>query len=273
MLLTACEALAYAYAAFCIAARRREGRQRQETLNLWPLSLFFFAGGLLFFLLNVLSHGAGAFALFSFPIAFASLFCSNVRVRWDPHGFWYRTALRREIRYEYSDITRMRQCGYSGYHSDLIFKAGKRWICLDSIQGWERFASVYLNWQTQNGRVSWREEQQQQWMARYLRHSPFLRKLDRISNGRSLLILTLICGLIFISAGLLGLLSIRPDTAKNAILFVISILFILVGVLFPLGYILSVSGMNRRFLRFYTKGRIRPDPLEPVKPKRYRRNK
>lgn len=267
------EAALYGYTAFCIAARHREGEKKQETFNLWPLSLFFFCGGLLFALLSVIVYNAGGLAIFTLPIAFASLFCSNSRVRWDPHGFWYRTAFRRKLRYDYSDITRMRECGFSGYRSDLLFKAGKRWICLDFMQGWDRFASAYGNWQTQNGRIFWREEQKQRWMKRYLRHGSFRRKLNRISNGRSLLVLTLICGLILTFAGLMCLKDIRPDTVKNTFLLVLSILFILVGILFPLGYILSVSSMNRRFLRFYTKGKILPDPLEPAKPKRYHRKK
>ena len=86
------------------------------------------------------------------------------------------------------------------------------------MQGWDRFASAYGNWQTQIGRIFWREEQKQRWMKRYLCHGSFRRKLDRISNGRSLLVLTLICGLIFTFAGLMCLKDIRPDTVKNTLL-------------------------------------------------------
>ncbi|MBR6029876.1 MAG: hypothetical protein IKP40_12400 [Clostridia bacterium] len=271
-MLLAFEAVVFLFAGYCIWARRKEGEhQKQETNNLWPLAVFFLCCSLLFGIPSILFPGEGGLlAVISLPMAYVSMIASNCRIRWDTRGFWYRTALRREVRYEYEDVSRMRRIG-SDLSRDLVFRAGKRLICLDDWQGWDRFASAYDNWRTQNRQIPWREEEKQRWLRRYQRHGVFGRKLDRICFGRTLLVFALVLGAFFAAAGFVVLLTTRPAAAKDIVMLVVSALFVLAGIAFPAGYIWGVAHMNKRVLRFYTKNRIRPDPLNPEKPKRFRK--
>ena len=271
--LLVCEAATYLFAGFCTWLRRKEGQKKQETYNLWPFSLFFSGLGLLFVIPSFLFPNAWQLCIFTLPVGYISLLVLNERVRWDTQGFWYRTAMRREIRCEYEAITRMRRFGPTIYPRDLLFYAGKRLILLDFMQGWESFASAYDDWRTRNGLIPWREEEKQRWMERFMRHGVFGRKLDRIWGGRFLLVSSLVSGAICAATGILGLLAVHPDTSRDIIMMILAAMLLLMGIAFPVGYIWGVAHMNKKVLRLYTRNRISPDPLKPDKPKHYRRKK
>ncbi len=266
-----CEAAVYLYAGLCIWLRRREGQKKQETLNCWPLALFFLVCGLVFAVLTILFWEGWFLVFFSLPVAYVSILVSSQRISWDTNGFWYRTAMRREIRYEYGDISGMRRVGPDIYSRDLLFHAGRRLIILDHMQGWTGFEAAYDNWRTRSGMVPYREEERQRWMERYMRHGVFARNLDRIWGGRFLLILSLVCGALLIAFGAVIMATARTYPHLHTKFIALAVFFMAAGIAFPAIYIWGVAHMNKRVLRFYTRNRIRPDPLNSKKPKQYRK--
>ncbi|MBR2571510.1 MAG: hypothetical protein IKE30_05215 [Clostridia bacterium] len=257
----------YLYACFSIFRVRREGQNGQETFKPWPLAVFFLCAGLPFAVPAFLFRGAWFFAFFALFAGYASLLASNCRIRWDSRGFRYRTAVGREIRFGYEKISRMCRIRLSPFSEDLVFRAGRRLICLDSMQGWERFASAYDSWRTRNGQVPWREAERKRWLEQYLRHGAFGRKLDRIPGGRFLLASMTVCGAGLAASGARYLSATRPEEPGNPVIAVLAAAFLAAGAVLPAGYVLGVAHMDKRILRLYTRSRILPDPLNPEAPK------
>ncbi len=191
---------------------------------------------------------------------------ANMQVQWDTNGFIYRTAMRRRVRYAFSDIRRVKIIRYR-FGSDLLMRVGRRMILLDYMMGLPRFLSEYDNWRTRNGFDTVWEEREKRWMEKYLRHGPFRRKLDRISGGRTALVLSLILGPFLAVIGIFGLLTVRPTSPRDVFALVCSGAFALLGIIFPILYLYGVIRMDRKILRFYISGTIRPDPEEPKKQK------
>ena len=110
-------------------------------------------------------------------------------------------------------------------------------------------------------------------MERYLRHGAFGRNLDRIPCGRLLMAFVLLLGAAFTAGGIWGLTSVRSTTPKDIVIIVACSCMLLAGIVFPAGYVWGAAHMNKKVLRCYTKRKIRPDPLNPEKPKRYQKQK
>ena len=196
--------------------------------------------------------------------------CANQRIVWDDRGFWYRTVLRRTVHYRYEDIRRIRPVfDSSPFGADLYMRVGNRRIIIDSSMLWGRFTEAYENWQTRNGRMSWRQENRQRFEARYHRHGPFRRKLDRIPGGRFRLYLFTACGLFCVALGVYYIFGMKPWIHLTA-----GVVGVAIGVaMFRYWYAVAHIDDKPRLIRGYlsVNARIRPDP--DGKPKRYRRVK
>ena len=88
--------------------------------------------------------------------------------------------------------------------------------------------------------------------------------------------LMLIC-LSFVGIGRMHLVRVlRGEMIASAeeVARIAAAVMLLVGIGFPMGYVWAVAHLNKRVLRHYlSTARIRPDPLQPRRPKRYRRKK
>jgi len=199
------------------------------------------------------------------PFLYAACATLNMRIDWNNDGFEYRTAMRRRVRYGFSDIERAKLIGSRRFGRDLMLTMGRRRVLLDYAMGLPAFLSEYNNWRTGNGRLSVEAEQEKQWKEKYMRHGPFGRHLDRIPGGRMLLALFLTNEALFAGVGLW--IALSPDKTLS----VFAAAALLAGIAIPLVYIYAVATMNRRLLRWFCRGKIRPDPEAPRQQKRYRR--
>ncbi len=261
------EAALFVVAAAVTTIRLREPRGKNETSNLCLLSVVFLVAGVLFMLPTFAAEEGFFFCLFALPALYAALAAANMRLHWGAEGFCYRTTLGRECAYRYEDIRWIRR-----YGGDLFIRVEGRLIPLDAWMNWEPFISAYDNWWTRHGQPSWREQERERWIERYCRHGAFGRKLDRISGGRAALAGSIVLGLILV--GLAAVCRWAPSRPGQELLQRAgSTVLLLVGVGFPLLYVWAVAHMNRRVLRFYVRGRIRPDPLNPAKRRQDRRKR
>ena len=146
-----------------------------------------------------------------------------------------------------------------------MLKMGRRRVLLDYAMGLPAFLSEYNNWRSRNGLLSVAAEQERQWKENYIRHGSFARKLDRISGGRTLLVLSLSLGALFVGAGL------WVAATSSGSLFICGVIMLLTGIANPLLFIYAVAHMNKKILRWFYRGKIRPDPELPQERKRYRR--
>ncbi len=250
-----------------ISLKMRFGEPRENKFTVensrW-ISVFFLCAGMLFSLPTFISRepAASMFSLFSVPILYCALVTANQRIRWDANGFWYRTAFRREIRYEFEDVRSMRPIGASTGRPDLFVNVGGRRFLLDSTTWWQRFSSAYDDWRTRNRRPSWTGEAQERFLARYHRHGPFGKKLDRVPCGRFLLCLFLISGFFLGGIGILGL-----TESKRPIEAACCFALLLFSVSWPIRYIYAVAHLDDkpRLIRKIVKGKILPDPDHPVR--------
>ncbi len=262
------------FSVISLVLSRREGKAEinKFTLkNAWGFSAFFLGVGLLFSFVVFISDDANAamMCVFSYPCLYAALVTANQRVRWDASGFWYRTAFRREIRYDYADVRGLLPIGLGrryGPGKDLAVRVGGRLFILDETVGWERFAAAYANWQTMNKQVSWTQKANAKKRERYEKHGPFRRKLDRIPAGHFLLVLFALCGLCLVGV------SIFIFTVASQPLVWFSAVGCLVLGLFSLGYVYAVAHLDDKpkLIKWYVKARIEPDP-EKKRKKVYRR--
>ena len=270
-LVLAGEAALFAVTALVTAVRLREPRGKNETSNLSPLAVLFLVAGGLFILPTFAGEKGVYFAFLAVPAMYAALAAANMRLQWDAEGFTYRTVLGRACAYRYEDVRRIRRFG-GRYGSDLFIRVKGRLIALDAWMNWEPFIGAYDNWWTRHGQPSWREQERAAWLERYRRHGDFGRKLDRISGGRAMLAGSIAVGLVL--AGLAAICLRAPVRPGQELLQrAFSAVLLLAGAGFPLLYVWAVAHMNKRVLHCYVRGRIRPDPLSPAKPKRYRRKR
>ena len=271
-LILAAELLMIGGGGVSLAMRFRETRENKLTVeNSRWISVFFLCAGILFSLPTFISRdpAASLFCLFSVPVLYCALVTANQRIRWDAKGFWYRTAFRREIRYAFEDVRSMRPIGVSTGRPDLFVNAGGRRFLLDSTTWWQRFSGAYDDWRTRNKLPSWNRETQERFLARYHRHGPFEKKLDRVPYGRFLLWLYLISGSFLGVIGILGL-----ATAKRPFGAVCCVVLLLYSVSYPIRYIYAVAHLDDkpRLIRKMVRGKILPDPDHPVR-KVYRKKK
>ncbi len=265
------EAALFAVTALVTVIRLREPRGKNETSNLSPLAILFLLCGGLFVLPTFSGEKGICFAFLAVPAMYAALAAANMRLRWDAEGFTYRTVLGRECAYRYEDIRRIRRFG-GRYGGDLFIRVKGRLIALDAWMNWEPFIGAYDNWWTRHGKPSWREQERAEWLERYHRHGDFARKLDRIPGGRAMLAGSTAVGLVFVGlAAVLRQAPVRPG--QEFLQQAAAAVLLLAGIGFPLLYVWAVAHMNKRVLHCYVRGRIRPDPLQPAKPKRYRRKR
>ena len=211
----------------------------------------------------------GVWLICPWTIVLLYLICiaANQRLLWDTEGFWYRTAFRRTIRFEYSYLRRAKTAK-TAIGTDFRFRAGKRLIILDGLMSWDGFVSAYDAWRVRNGLLPFRQEQEKLWLENYRRHGPFRRKLDRIPGGMTHLIVLLAGGSAMAGLALYGLLTID---ARDTLGYIGGICLLLCGLFLPLLYIQAVSTMDKKLLRVFVRGRIRSAPDEPVK--QFRRKK
>ena len=271
VLVPAAEAVLLGMTAVVTVIRLREPREKNGTANLSPLAvLFLVIGGL--FTLPTLTEKGLPFAFLVVPLCLAALAAANARLRWDAGGFTWRTMLGRERTYRYEDIRWVRRVG-GRWGRDLFLRAGHRLIALDNWMDWAPFMDAYDNWRTRLGREGWREQERARWLERYRRHGAFGRKLDRISGGRAMLAGVLAIGLVFLGLAAVCLWApVRPGQERLARIAAAMMLLVAIG--FPTLYVWAVAHLNKRVLRHYLHcPRIRPDPLQPRRPKRYRRKK
>ena len=243
---------------------RRTGRKQTLWLGPWPglFVIVLSAAGVIasFAMVN-------GWALCWLDIPFLCMACAalNMRIDWSTEGFAYRTAMRCHVWYAYSDIRQARLIGDGRAGQDLMLKMRRRRVLLDYAMGLPAFLSEYNNWRSRNGLLSVKAEQERQWKENYMRHGPFARKLDRISGGRMWLALSLVFGALLVGSGL------WVAALSSGAAFAGGIIMLLVGIAFPLLQIYAVAHMNRKMLRWFYRGRIRPDPEVPPKQKRYKR--
>ncbi len=237
---------------------------RFMVVNFRWLGVFFLGAGALFSLPVFLSREYTAlwFSLFSIPVLYAALVTANQRVRWDQSGFWYRTAFRREIRYEYEDIRRMRTVGTGKSGSDLFVNVNGRRFLLDETTPWEIFAGAYADWQSRNQRPTWRKQMEISYLERYRRHGPFGKKLDRIPHGRFLLGLALTWGAVLSALSIAGFVTAaKPSHIVFSVLGLLFSLYALIHFLYAAAHIDDKPRLIHRWMR----GKIRPDPDHPVR--------
>lgn len=211
----------------------------------------------------------GAWLLCPWTIVLLYLICiaANQRLLWDAEGFWYRTAFRRTIRFEYSDLRRARTA-ITAIGTDFRFRAGRRLIILDGLMPWDGFVLAYDAWRVRNGLLPFRQEREKRWLENYRRHGPFRRKLDRIPNGMTHLIVLLTGGAAMAGLALYGLIKLDSRDIGGCIG---GIFLLLCGLSLPLTYIRGVSTMDKKLLRVFVRGRIHGDPYAQAK--QYRKKK
>jgi len=231
--------------------------------NRW-ISVFFLSTGILLSLPCFLSQekASAFFCLFSIPALYSALVAANQRVRWDNTGFWYRTAFHREIRYDFSDVRRIRLVGMGRIGPDLFVNVNGRRFLLDETTPWERFASAYAEWQTRNQQPTWRKQMEISFLERYRRHGPFGKKLDRIPHGRFLLGLALTWGAVFAALSIVGFV-----TAAKPSHIVFSVLVLLFSLYTPVNFLYAAAHIDDkpRLIHRWIRVKIRPDPDHPVK--------
>ena len=212
------------------------------------------------------------------PYLFALCIVANQQVIWDAQGFWYRTAFRHCVRYEFSDISRaeriktekQRAKGIRANKQEILkIRVKNRRIVLRDLLLWDDFAVDYDSWRIKNGLMPYQQEEEQRWRENYMRHASFRRKLDRIPNGLSTLITWLIFAVIVIGGGLFYLLTSKPDRPKDTAFFAAATLVLAIGAGPFLLYLYWVCTMNIKALRRFVRAKIRPAPDQPAK--RYRR--
>ena len=179
----------------CLILRRREGPGgKRELRNPRFLGGFFLLCGALFLAIAWVAKAQGVFfSVISMLILYAALVATNQRLIWDEQGFWYRTTLGREVRYDYADVKGMGVLG-SGVGLDLWVRAGGRLFLLDSTTGWTAFSAAYSKWQAQSGVPDWGAAREAARRARYARMGPFRRNLSQVPGGMALLVFTAVGG-------------------------------------------------------------------------------
>ena len=262
-----------------IALRRRDVTAAKFTVeNPKGFDIFFFGAGVLFSLPTFLSQDPAAplFCVFSIPCLYTALVAANQRIRWDTEGFWYRTAFRREIRYDFADVRRMRPVGRGHIGQDLFVNVNGRRFLLDETTFWQRFTGAYNDWRTRNGLPTWDQEQQDGFLEKYRRHGPFQKKLDRIPSGRLILWLSLIFG------GLIGTLSIFfiigmiiGEIKASPITCICAVAGLFFSIKAPAQYLYAVAHLDDKpnLLRRCVNGKILPDPDRPKPQKKVYRKK
>lgn len=273
LIILAVELLMTVGGAVSIVLRRKDktaGKFTVETPR--GFDIFFFVAGMLFSLPAFLSQDPTAplFCIFSLPVLYAALLAANQRIRWDTEGFWYRTAFRREIRYDFANVRRMRPVGTGRAGSDLFVNVDGRRFLLDEYTFWQRFAGAYNDWRTRNQLPTWDQEQRDRFLEKYPRHGFFRKKLDRIPLGRFMLWLLLIFCMLLGTAAVYGIV-----TAKQPIYDVYGAVALAVCVYLPGRYLYAVAHLDDkpRLIRRYVTGKILPDPDRPRPAKRVYRKK
>ena len=273
LLIITLEALMIAGGGVSVVLRRKDKTAAKFTVeNPKGFDVFFFIAGILFSLLTFLVRDPAAswFCIFSFPSLYAALVTANQRIRWDTEGFWYRTAFRREIRYDFADVRRMLPVGRGHIGPDLFVNVDGRRFLLDETTFWPCFTGAYNDWRTRNGLPTWDQEQRDRFLEKYRRHGFFRKKLDRIPLGRFMLWLLLIFCMLLGTAAVYGIV-----TAKQPIYDVYGAVALAVCVYLPGGYLYAVAHLDDkpRLIRRYVTGKILPDPDRPRPAKRVYRKK
>lgn len=196
---------------------------------------------------------------------FAACAMANWRIRWTEEGFEYQTALRREIRYGFGDVRRIRRMG-TGKAELLVIHAGHRLILLDGTQNNAPFLAALDRWRAGQGLPPIEAADRDRWKEAYLRHGPFRRKLDRIRGGLAYLVLILAisipCAAIAVTA-LAVAVAIGSHTTGSLVAAVIVILMLSLFIFLPVRYIRAVSCLDKKTLDWYFRPAvIRADPLE-----------
>ena len=172
--------------AFATVQVREKRRPKQSMQALWLYTCILLALGVLTGMPVYVADTPVTllFGCISCVCLMSAAACANQRIVWDDRGFWYRTVLRRTVHYRYENIRRMRPVfDSSPFGADLYMRVGNRRIIIDSSMLWGRFTEAYENWQTRNGRMSWRQENRQRFEARYHRHGPFRRNRFQLVGG------------------------------------------------------------------------------------------
>lgn len=273
LIVLAAELLMIVGGAVSIALRCKDKTAAKFTVeNPRGFDIFFFGVGVLFSLPTFLSRDPAAhwFCIFSLPVLYAALLAANQRIRWDTEGFWYRTAFRREIRYDFADVRRMRPVGRGHIGPDLFVNVNGRRFLLDEVTFWQRFAGAYNDWRTRNRLPAWDQEQRNRFLEKYRRHGPFRKKLDRIPLGRFMLWLVLVFCVLLGTAAVYGIV-----TAKQPIYDVYGAGALAVCVYLPGRYLYAVAHLDDkpRLIRRFVTGKILPDPDRPKPQKKVFRKK
>ena len=262
-----------AAAAVCAVLRIREGKPGRHTLALTPFFSCFFAvcGALMCIPYCIADNPACCFLVFVGIICLCSAMISaNQRIIWDDNGFFYRTILRRTVRYGYEDIRRIKPVfASSPVPADLYLRVAHKRLLIDGFTSWQGFAGAYENWQTRSGRISWKEEIRQRFEARYRRHGPFRRKLDRIPGGYCSLVFYTFGGLMFLAFGVMSIVIFKDAREMIMALFMLFLSGLGFRYWYAVAHLDDKPKLIRKYISRYV--RIRPDPDAP--PKVYRRRK
>lgn len=259
--------------------RKRPGRSKEELY--WPLWLSI-AGIMLGTLLTALSllpeKGIWLLCCLNIPYLFVLCIVVNQRIIWDLQGFWYRSSFRRCTRYEFSDISRVKRIRTERLRANrfgidrqdiLKIRVKNKQIILRDLLLWDEFAAEYDSWRIKNGLLPYQQEEEQRWQENYMRHGSFRRKLDRIPNGLSTLIIWLMFAFIVTGGGLFYLLTSNPTRPRDMEFFCAVAFVLIIGAGPFLTYLYLVYTMNTKVLRRFVRAKIHPDPDKPAK--RYKR--